>query len=124
MGMEHKILINIFGVLLVITSILDALKYEIQARKILQAKSSKNMSRRFINWALLNDLVKFSYGLIIWDFYIIFTSLLSLITMVRMWYAQYLFYPYRYRNLLNWKRPSIFIYFINSILPNSIRRKL
>jgi hypothetical protein len=122
--MEHKIFVNIFGGLLVITSILDALKYEIQARKIISAKSSKNMSRRFINWALLNDLVKFVYGIIIWDFYIVFTSVLSLITMIRMWYAQYLYYPYRYRNLLNFKKPSIWIYLLNSIAPNNLRKRL
>jgi hypothetical protein len=122
--MEHKFLVNIFGGLLVITSVLDALKYEIQARKIIAAKSSKNMSRRFINWALLNDFVKFSYGLIIWDFYIIFTSVLSLVTMVHMWYAQYLFYPYLHRGLINFKRPNILLYFWNSITPNRIRKRL
>jgi uncharacterized protein with PQ loop repeat len=122
--MEHKLLVNIIGVLLVITSILDALKYEVQARKIIQAKSSKNMSRRFINWALLNDLVKLVYGSIICDFYIIFTSVLSLITMCHMWYAQYKFYPFKHRGLLNFKRPNIFIYLINSILPNRLRKRL
>lgn len=122
--MEHKILVNIFGGLLVITSILDALKYEIQARKIINAKSSKNMSRRFINWALLNDLVKFIYGIMIWDFYIVFTSILSLVTMTRMWYAQYLFYPYRMRGCHGFKRPHILLYFWNSITPNKIRRRL
>jgi len=122
--MEHKLLINIFGWLLVLTAILDALKYEVQARKIIKAKSSKNMSRRFINWALLNDFVKLIYGTLIWDFYIVLTSILSLMTMCRMWYAQYLFYPYRCRGLYGFRRPNIFIYLINSILPNSKRKKL
>lgn len=122
--MEHSFLVNIFGGLLIATSILDALKYEIEARKILEVKSAKNRSRKFINWALLNDFIKLGYGIIIWDFYIVFTSILSLITMCHMFYAQYLYYPYKYRNLLNWKRPNLLIYIINSWLPNSLRRKL
>jgi hypothetical protein len=122
--MEHKILINIFGWLLIGTSILDALKYELEAKRIIKAKSAKNRSRKFINWALLNDFIKLGYGIVIADFFIILTSILSLITMCHMFYAQYLFYPYKYRNLLNWKRPNIFIYIINSWLPNSLRRKL
>jgi hypothetical protein len=121
---EHTILVNIFGVLLIATSILDALKYELEARRIIEAKTSKNRSRKFINWALLNDVIKFGYGIVILDFYIILTSVLSLITMCRMFYAQYLFYPYKYRGLTNFKRPSLFVYIINSWMPNSLRRKL
>ena len=121
---EHTILVNVFGLLLIATSILDALKYELEARKIIEAKSAKNRSRKFINWALLNDLIKFGYGVVIFDFYIILTSVLSLITMCRMFYAQYLYYPYRFRGLTNFRRPNIFIYIINSWVPNSIRKRL
>jgi hypothetical protein len=122
--MTHNILVNIFGALLIGTSILDALKYELEARKIIQAHSAKNRSRKFINWALLNDFVKLGYGIVIHDFYIITTSILSLITMCRMFYAQYLFYPYKHRGLNNFKRPSIATYLINSWMPNSLRKKL
>lgn len=122
--MEHSILINIFGILLIGTSILDAAKYELEARRIIEAKTAQNRSRKFINWALLNDCVKLGYGIVIFDLYIILTSILSLITMCHMFYAQYLYYPYKYRNLLNWKRPSLFVYIINSWLPNSLRKKL
>lgn len=122
--MKNLVLVNIFGGILIFTSILDALKYEVQARKIIKNKSSKNISRRFINWALLNDFVKLGYGIVILDFYITFTSFLSLVTMTRMWYFQYIFYPYRCRGLHGFKKPNIFVYLINSILPNKIRRRL
>jgi len=115
---------DIIGGLLVLTSIGDAIKYSLQARKIQKAKTAKSMSRKFINLALLNDFVKLNYGIIINDFFIVISSILALICMIDLFWQIYRWYPYRYRNLINWKRPSIFIYFINSILPNSIRKKL
>ena len=121
---RHTLIVDIFGMLLIFTSILDALKYEVQNQKIIKAKSSKNISRRFINWALLNDFIKFFYGIVIADIYIILTSILSLITMSRMWYSQYKFYPYRCRGLHGFRKPNIFIYLINSITPNQIRKRL
>jgi len=122
--MEHKILVNFFGILLIATGILDAAKYAIQGRKIQVAKTAKNFSRQFMNFALGNDIIKLAYGLIIWDFYIILTSILALVTMVYMWWQIYLFYPYKRRGLVNFRRPNILIYIINSLLPNSLRRKL
>lgn len=120
----NLILKDIFGGLLIITSIGDAIKYSIQARRIKKEKTAKSMSRKFINFALINDFVKFGYGIVINDLFIICSSILALICMIDLWWQIYWFYPYRYRNLLNWKRPSIITYFINSILPNSIRKKL
>lgn len=122
--MEHKILVNLFGILLIGTGILDAAKYAIQGRKIQVAKSAKNFSRQFMNFALSNDLIKLAYGIVICDFYIVLTSILALITMIYMWYQIFLWYPYKKRGLLHFHRPNIFIYIINSLLPNSLRRKL
>lgn len=122
--MNHIILVNIFGILLVFTGILDALKYGIQGYKIQKAKSAKNFSRQFMNFALGNDIVKLAYGIVIWDFYIVFTSILALVTMIYMWYQIYINYPYKYRNLRNFKKPNIFKYIWNSILPNNLRKRL
>lgn len=122
--MEHNVLVNAFGILLIGTGILDAAKYALQGHKIQIAKSAKNFSRQFMNFALGNDLIKLAYGIIIWDFYIVLTSVLALVTMIYMWYQIFLWYPYRKRGLINFKRPNIFIYVINSLLPNSLRRKL
>lgn len=122
--MEHFILVNFFGWLLVFTGILDAAKYALQGYKISKAKSAKNFSRQFMNFALSNDLVKLAYGVIIQDFYIILTSILALVTMIYMWWQIYLHYPYRKRGLIHFKRPSIFIYIVNSLLPNRLRKRL
>ena len=114
---------NIFGGLLICTSIFDAIKYTIQASKIRRERKS-GMSRRFINWAIMNDLVKLIYGCLLIDAYIVISSILALVCMCDLWFTIYLFYPYRYRGLNGFKRPNIFLYLINSIVPNRIRRRL
>ena len=115
---------QIFGALLIFTSIFDALKYVVQALKIHRMHSAKGMSRRFINWALMNDIVKLFYGIIILDVYIILSSILALICMMHLWMEIYLNYPYRMRGCPNFKRPNITLYIINSLLPNSLRKRL
>ena len=115
---------DILGTLLIITSIFDAIKYSVQAHRIRLSKSSKNLSRKFINFAIGNDIVKMAYGICIVDPFIIISSVLAIICMLDYMYSQYLYYPYRCRGLVGFKRPSLFIYFINSLLPNQIRKRL
>lgn len=115
---------DIFGALLILTSIGDAIKYSIQARKIQREKTAKSMSRKFINFALTNNSVKLTYGFIITDWFIIISSILALICMIDLWWQIYWWYPYRMRGCSNFKRPNIILYIINSILPNRIRRRL
>jgi len=115
---------QIFGGLLIVTSIFDALKYSLQANRIRKVGTAKAMSRRFINWAMMNDIIKLIYGAIILDIYIALSSLLALICMADLWITIYRFYPYRMRGCYNFKRPSMLRYLINSILSNRIRRKL
>lgn len=115
---------DFFGGLLIITSLFDAWKYIWQIKSIKKVGTAKGHSRKFINAAIFNDIIKLCYGLIILDIFIVTSSILALVTMGYNFYIIYKYYPYRYRNLLNWKRPNIINYFINSILPNSIRKKL
>jgi uncharacterized protein with PQ loop repeat len=115
---------QIVGALLVFTSIFDAIKYSCQARKIWKYESAKSMSRKFINFAISNDIVKLLYGIVIYDWYIMFSSILALGCMFDLFYAIYRWYPYRHRGLNGFKRPNIILYTLNSILPNSIRRHL
>ena len=122
--MNNWLLKDIVGALLVITSIFDALKYSIQASKIRKTQSAKSQSRRFINWAIVNDIVKFSYGFIITDWFIVISSLLAIICMLDLWFTTYKYYPYRMRGCINFRKPSIFIYLINSIIPNRLRKRL
>jgi CHASE2 domain-containing sensor protein len=122
--MSNWLLKDIVGAILVITSIFDALKYSIQASKIRKTQSAKSQSRRFINWAIVNDIVKISYGFIILDWFIIISSALAILCMLDLWFTTYTFYPYRMRGCINFKKPPIFIYLINSIIPNRLRKRL
>lgn len=122
--MEKQILINVVGIVFIFTGILDALKYWIQASKIKHQKTAKTISRQFLNYAILNDLIKLLYGILIWDAYITSTSVLALFTMIYMWRQVYLYYPYKQRGLTNFHRPNVFVYIINSLLPNNLRKRL
>jgi hypothetical protein len=122
--MDYIVLKNVVGILFTLTGILDALKYSIQARRVQKLKSSKEMSRKFINFALLNDFLKLAYGLLLLDIYIIASSILALICMVDLFWQMYLWYPYRKRGLQNFKRPNLILYIINSWLPNRLRKRL
>ena len=115
---------DIFGGLLIISSILDAIKYTLQANKIRHTKNAKSQSRKFINFAIVNDIVKLIYGWLIFDWFIIISSLLAIGCMLDLWYTTYWFYPYRMRGCSNFKRPNLLLYLVNSILPNSIRKRL
>jgi hypothetical protein len=122
--MNNIILKDVLGGLLILTSIFDAFKYSLQARKIQKEKTARSMSRKFINFALTNDFVKLSYGITIGDLFIMCSSVLALICMLDLWWQIYLFYPYRMRGCSNFRRPNLLLYTVNSILPNSIRRRL
>ena len=115
---------EIFGTLLIITSLFDAWKYCWQAQAVKKIGTAKGHSRKFLNAAIFNDFVKLTYGLIILDIFIILSSILALITMGYNYFIVYTYYPYKYRGLSNFKKPGLLVYIINSILPNKIRRRL
>jgi hypothetical protein len=122
--MNNWLLKDIVGTILVVTSIFDAIKYTLQANKIRHTKNAKSQSRKFINFAIVNDVVKFYYGTIIIDWFIVISSVLAIVCMLDLWFTTYRFYPYRMRGCSNFKRPSVLIYLINSILPNRLRKRL
>jgi len=114
----------LFGTLLIFWGILDGLKYYIQGQKIRSHKSAKGQSRKFINIAVGSDMSRLIYGIFIGDIFIISTSIVALVCMLFMWEQIRRWYPYKMRGCANFKRPNIFLYTINSILPNRIRRRL
>ena len=115
----------IAGAIFVIWGYLDAIKYHLQASKIRKVKSAKEHSRMFLNMAIGNDLYRFIYFWFIdRNIYVLITALLAIIFMLEYWFMIYLYYPYRRRNQKNFKKPSVFIYFINSLLPNRTRKHL
>lgn len=115
---------NIIGWGFVITAYFDAIKYYWMGKKIRDTGTAKSQSRKSINVAILNDIFRILYGIIIKDFFIISTSLFALICMCYCWWEIYWFYPYKQRGLINFKKPNILLYFWNSITPNKIRKRL
>lgn len=122
--MEYTLVRNIVGGLVFVTGILDAIKYYIQANKIRKLRSARGISRRFINFAILSDLTKIVYSIIIADIYILSISILASVCMFYMFWEIYIYYPYRKRKQKRFKRPNLITYTINSVLPNSIRKRL
>lgn len=116
---------SIAGVILCAWGYLDGVKYHLEAVKIREARSSKGHSRKFINLALGNDFYRLFYFFFVdRNYYVLMTSIIALFFMLEMFWQLYIYYPYKYRNLKNFKRPTLFLYIINSLIPNSIRKKL
>jgi len=122
--MNYELVKDIVGIVLIISGFFDAYKYVWQAQKIRKVQSAKGQSRKFINAALVNDMIRLLYVSLIGDLFLLFVTVIALFSMSYMFWTIYIFYPYRHRNLLNFKRPNLFIYTINSILPNRLRKKL
>jgi hypothetical protein len=115
---------EVFGILLILTGCLDAIKYSLQAWRIEKAQSAKIQSRKFVLMAIGNDIVKTVYSVLIMDIYIFLSSILALVCMLHLWYVVYLFYPYKHRGLVHFKRPNIIKFTINALIPNQIREHL
>jgi hypothetical protein len=122
--MPNSMLKDIVGGLLILTSLLDAIKYYWAAQKIKEFKSAKGASRKFLNAAIANDLAKLIYSILILDIFIFIASISALMTMCYNYYIVYKFYPYKYRGLQNFRKPNILLYIWNSLTPNSIRKRL
>jgi len=118
-------IIDFWSLGLIYIRFLDGWKYRIEARALRRAGLARGRSRKFINYAWLADAYTIAYILkhkI--DWYLIACFVVALIFMTEYWYTLYLNYPYRMRGCPNFKRPGIWTYFINSILPNKLRRRL
>jgi len=122
--LNKSILLTITGILLTITGIWDGYKYHWSAQAIRRTQTAKGQSRKFINAALSNDLIRIVYCILIFDWWLVASSLFALVFMVEHWWCVYRFYPYRCRGLYGFKRPNILLYLINSLLPNKIRKRL
>jgi len=114
----------ILGFLLIITGIFDSIKYLWESSKIKSIKTARGHSRKFVNASLINAVMRLIYSISISDIYFTIISILSLYCILHFWITIYLYYPYRNRNKPNFKRPSLIIYIINSLLPNSLRKRL
>lgn len=115
---------EIISIVFILTGILDSYKYRISAKKIRKIKSANGRSRMFINIALLHSIIRLLFALVWVNNYLLCVGLLSLLCVIDNLWAIYIYYPYRKRNLNNFKKPNFILYFINSWLPNRIRRRL
>lgn len=121
---DLTVLKETFGILLIITGIFDAGKYSIQAWKIQKVQSARAQSRKFVLMAIGNDLIKTVYSILIMDVFIFVSSVLALFCMLHLWYVVYLFYPYKHRGLHHFKRPSLWKFTLNAMMPNRLRERL
>ena len=94
------------GILVAISGWFDAYKYHVSAQAIRRIKSAKGRSRRFINYALINDIIRIIHCLLLPDWWLVISSFIALVFMLEHFYMQYLFYPYRMRGCANFKRPN------------------
>jgi Ca2+/H+ antiporter len=122
--MTEKLLIDIFGIFLVITGFFDAYKYHWQCNAIRKVGLARGHSRKFINAAMLNDVIRFTYLILKPDIFLLSACVIAIVYMAELWFTIYKYYPYRYRGLYHFKRPNVFTYLLNSILPNAYRRRL
>jgi len=112
------------GALVAITGWFDAYKYHVSAQVIRKVGLAKGHSRRFINYAIWNDIARIIHCILLPDWWLVISSIIALIFMIEHFYTQYLFYPYKCRGLIGFKRPNLLTYFINSLVSNKIRKRL
>jgi hypothetical protein len=116
---------TVFGILLTITGFFDAIKYAWEAKKIREVGTARGHSRKFINAAIINDVVRIVYFVLISkDWYLIISAGIAIFCMFYQFWTIYIYYPYRYRGLQNFKRPSLYVFILNSLIPNKYRRRL
>ena len=118
------ILTQVIGAALIISGIYDGYKYHWLAVAIRKAGTAKGQSRKFVNAALVKDIVIFLYMIVKFDLYILSMTFVGFIFTIELLITIYYYYPYRYRNLNHFKRPSFWVYFINSCISNKIRKRL
>ena len=120
-----EILIDILRYSLFVMGVWDAYKYKAMSNKMCKLKSGKEHSRSFLNGSIIYRILLWLYAwLVLKDWVIIWTCVIALGTLIEAWYTLYLYYPYKTRKLSNFKRPSLWKYFINSWIWNKYRKRL
>ena len=118
-------ILNLWGIGLLIARFLDAWKYLIQSNKIAKVKLSRGHSRDFGNIALGIDIFMLLYFIFNnFDVYMIISNIVMILFVGKYWFTLYWYYPYRMRGCPNFKRPNLLVYFINSIQMDKYRKRL
>jgi hypothetical protein len=122
--MIRETLAEALGVMLIISGLANGIRYRWSALKIKEAGIARGHSRKSMNTAIIDDTIKLLYGIARFDLYLISSAVAALIFMTYKWIIIYLYYPYRYRGLANFKKPNLSKYILNSLIPNKYRRRL
>lgn len=117
--------IDLWGIGLLFVRFMDGFKYHLESNAMKRAGVAKGRSRRFINYAWTADAYMILYLIVHKiDWYLLISFITAIFFMTEYWFTLYKLYPYKMRGCANFKRPNILIYLINSILPNSLRKRL
>lgn len=114
----------IIRVLVICTGVVDAIKYRVETSKVKKTASSRDLSRKFTLMALICNIILILYCLLISEWTLLIVRCMSLIFMCELFWTQYLYYPYKMRKLMNFRKPNFFIFLWNALLPNRIRKRL
>jgi len=118
-------LINLWGIGLIIARFFDGYKYHKQTQKIRKFKLARGHSRDFGNIAAGVDSFMLLYFIFKnWDLYMVISTIIMLFFVGEYWLTLYYFYPYRMRGCANFKRPNLWVYFLNSIQSDKYRKRL
>ena len=111
--------------LVLLSGILDSWKYKLLSNKIARLKTSREHSRTFLNISIFNRILLLLYSyFILNDWVVTWSCIIALYTLIEAFYTMFVFYPYYKRGLKNFKRPSLWKYTLNSLIPNHIRQRL
>lgn len=114
-----------FGLIVLIAGIGDSYKYRLLSNKIKRLSSSRGVSRQFINIAIFHKVILSIWAIFyLKDWVVAISSLLALYTSLELWYYCYINYHFFGKGRFGWKRPNIFKYIWNSLLPNKITPKI
>jgi uncharacterized membrane-anchored protein len=117
--------LNWWGIGLIVCRFYDAYKYNIQSKKIRKVGLSRGHSRDFGNIALGVDCYMLGYFIFKnFDIWMIITTLIMIAMVLEYWITMYYFYPYRMRGCPNFRRPNLWVYFVNSIQADNYRKRL
>ena len=117
--------IDIFGWLLIYIRFVDGWTYKILADKIKKVGLANGHSRKAANLHILINLWMVLYFIFhTHDIYMAIAMAINTGFVVYYWNIIRIFYPYKFRGLTNFKKPSLIKYTINSLMPNKFRKKL
>jgi hypothetical protein len=119
------IITEILRWLVLLSGIMDSWKYKLLSNKISRLKTSREHSRTFLNISIFNRffLLLYSY-FVLNDWVVTWCCIIALYTLVEAFLTIYKYYPYKKRGLKNFRKPSLWKYTLNSLIPNQIRKKL